>query len=98
VHFEFGKYKLAGRGCPRYAAVQSAQGQHFKENQGTTSFQQKRWFKINLKASYITLEKDILLKIVGKELGVRSFLSEALSALAAGEALQGLRNPGILVR
>ena len=64
----------------------------------TTSFQQKRWFKINLKASYITLEKDILLKIVGKELGVRSFLSEALSALAAGEALQGLRNPGILVR
>lgn len=50
------------------------------------------------KPSYTTLERDTLLKTLGKELGLGSFLSEALSALAAGETLQGLRNPCILLR
>lgn len=86
MNFEFGRYKLVGQVAPRYVAVQLAQGQYFKENQVTTSFEQKRLFKLNLQASYITLQRDTLLKTVWKELGVRSFLSEALSALAAGDS------------
>jgi hypothetical protein len=69
-----------------------------KGNQLIISFQQKIWFKIDLNPSYITLERDTLVKTLGKELGFGSFLSEALSALAAGETLQGLRNPCIIVR